>query len=68
MFLKSVDASDKVKSSQLICEMMQEVVQEVGEQNVVHIVTENAAKAAGSLLNLFTPLYSGPFVLYIALT
>jgi hypothetical protein len=68
MFLKSVDASDKVKSSQLICEMMQEVVQEVGEQNVVHIVTENAAKAAGSLLKLCTPPYSGPFVLYIALT
>ena len=68
MFLKSVDASDKVKSSQLICEMMQEVVQEVGEQNVVHIVTENAAKAAGSLLNLCTPPYFRPFVLYIALT
>lgn len=68
MFLKSVDASDKVKSSQLICEMMQEVVQEVGEQNVVHIVTENATKVAGSLLNLCTPPYSGPFVLYIALT
>ena len=52
----------------MICEMMQEVVQEVGEQNVVHIVTENAAKAAGSLLNLCTPPYSGPFLLYIALT
>jgi hypothetical protein len=48
--------------------MMQEVVQEVGEQNVVHIVTENAAKAVGSLLNLCTPPYSRTFVLYIALT
>ena len=31
MFLKSVDASNKVKSFQLICEMVEEVVQEVGE-------------------------------------
>ena len=66
MFLKSVDASDKVTSSQLIFEMMQEVVQEVREQNVVHIVTENATKVASSLV--CTPPYSGPFVLYIALT
>ena len=35
MFLKSVDASDKVKTAQLICEMMEEVVQEVGEENVI---------------------------------
>eukprot|EP00253_Pinus_taeda_P031062 PITA_31062 len=43
MFLKSVDASDKVKTPQLICEMMEEVVQEVGEEDVVKIVTNNAA-------------------------
>jgi len=51
MFLKSVDASDQVKSAQLICEMMEEVVQEVGEENVVQIVTDNAANymAAGRL-------------------
>ena len=51
MFLKSMDASDKVKSAQLICEMMEEIVQEVGEENVVQIVTDNAANymAAGRL-------------------
>ena len=38
MFLKSVDASDKVKTAQLICEMMEEVIQEVGEEHVVQIV------------------------------
>eukprot|EP00253_Pinus_taeda_P033588 PITA_33588 len=43
MFLKSVDASDKVKTAQLICEMMEEVVQEVGEEHVVQIVTDNEA-------------------------
>eukprot|EP00253_Pinus_taeda_P002450 PITA_02450 len=31
IFLKSVDASDKVKTAQLICGMMEEVIQEVGE-------------------------------------
>ena len=51
MFLKSIDASDKVKTAQLICKMMEEVVQEVGEENVVQIVTDNAANymAAGRL-------------------
>eukprot|EP00253_Pinus_taeda_P010443 PITA_10443 len=43
MFLKSVDVSDKVKIAQLICEMMEEFVQEVGEEHVVKIVTDNAA-------------------------
>ena len=43
MFLKSVNASDKIKSAQLICEMMEEIVQEVGEENVMQIVTDNAA-------------------------
>ena len=57
MFLKSVDASDKVKSAQLICEMMEEVVQEVGEENVVQIVTDNAANymAAGRLFEMRHP-------------
>ena len=43
MFLKSMDASDKVKSAQLICEMMEEVVQDVGEQHLVQIISDNAA-------------------------
>jgi len=57
MFLKSVDASDKVKTAQLICEIMEEVVQEVGEENVVQIVTDNAANymAAGRLFEMRHP-------------
>eukprot|EP00253_Pinus_taeda_P009403 PITA_09403 len=42
MFLKSVDASNKVKTAQFICKIMEEVVQEVGEEHVVQIVTDNA--------------------------
>ena len=43
MFPKAVDASDKIKNAQLICEMMEEIVYEVGEEHVVQIVTDNAA-------------------------
>ena len=42
MFLKSMDASDKIKSAQLICEMMEEIVQEVGEERIVQIITNNS--------------------------
>ena len=57
MFLKSVDASDKVKSAQLICEIMEEVVQEVGEQHIVQIISDNVANymAAGRLFQLSHP-------------
>ena len=57
MFLKSVDASDKVKSAQLICEMMEEIVQEVGEENIVQIITDNAANymSAGRLFEARHP-------------
>eukprot|EP00253_Pinus_taeda_P032981 PITA_32981 len=58
MFLKSVDASDKVKIAQLICEMMEEVVQEVGEEHVVQIVTDNATNYmdAGRLFQIRQPI------------
>ena len=57
MFIKSVDASEKVKTAQLICEMMEKVVQEVGEEHVVQIVTDNAANymAAGRLFEIRHP-------------
>eukprot|EP00253_Pinus_taeda_P033662 PITA_33662 len=57
MFLKSMDASDKVKTTQLICEMMEEVVQEVGKEHVVQVVTDNATNymAAGRLFEIRHP-------------
>jgi hypothetical protein len=42
MFLKFVDASNKVKSGQIIFEMMKEVVQEVGEENSVPVFIDKA--------------------------
>nr|KYP55512.1 hypothetical protein KK1_001724 [Cajanus cajan] len=52
IFLKSIDASKICKTADKIFKMLDDVVEEVGEENVVHIVTDNAAnyKAAGEML------------------
>jgi len=52
MFLKSVDASSHVKNADLICSLLAEVVEEVGVENVVQVITDNAANyvLAGKLL------------------
>ena len=42
MFLKSVDASDQVKDAQLLFHLLDEVVEEVGVQNVVQVIIDNA--------------------------
>ncbi|XP_059073636.1 uncharacterized protein LOC131874330 [Cryptomeria japonica] len=43
VFLKSIDASDQVKNAETLCNTLDEVVTEVGVQNVVQVVTDNAA-------------------------
>lgn len=52
MFLKSVDASDRVKDAHMLLQLLDEVVEEVGVENVVQIITENASNyvLAGKLL------------------
>lgn len=52
VFLKSIDASSHVKNAKYLCEAIEEVIREVGEENVVQVVTDNAANfvAAGKLL------------------
>ncbi|XP_027099005.2 uncharacterized protein [Coffea arabica] len=51
--IKSVDASDIVTSAENLCNLFAEIVEMVGSNNVVHLVTDNASnyKAAGSLLS-----------------
>eukprot|EP00253_Pinus_taeda_P018293 PITA_18293 len=51
MFLKSVDASDKVKDGHLLFQLLDQVVEE-GVANVVQIITDNASNyvLAGKLL------------------
>lgn len=52
VFLKFVDASNICKTTDKIFEMIDVVVEEVGEDNVVQVVTDNAAnyKAVGEIL------------------
>ena len=52
IFLKSVDASDKIKDNKYIYGLLKDVIKEVGETNVVQIVTDNglAFVKAGKLL------------------
>lgn len=53
VFVKSIDASAVVKDAPTLCNMFTEVIEWVGHQNVVHIVTDNAANyaAAGRLIH-----------------
>jgi hypothetical protein len=52
MFLRSVDASNRVKDAMLLFELLDEVVMEVGVENVVQVITDNASNyvLAGKML------------------
>ena len=52
MFLKSVDGSDFVKIGEKLFELLDAIVEEVGEENVVQVVTDNGSNyvLAGKLL------------------
>ena len=43
IFLKSVDASDKIKDNKYIYGLLKDVIKEVGEANVVQIGTDNGS-------------------------
>ncbi|KAL6520317.1 hypothetical protein OROMI_032497 [Orobanche minor] len=42
-FIKSVDVSDSIKNGELIFKYLDEVIDEVGENNVIQIITDNAS-------------------------
>jgi hypothetical protein len=52
MFLKSVDASDQVKDAHLLFRLLDEVVEKIGVQNVVQVITDNPSNyvATGRML------------------
>ncbi|CAM8913918.1 unnamed protein product [Rhodiola kirilowii] len=54
VFLYSLDTSDISKTSDKVCKMLDDAVEFVGEENVIQVVTDNAAnfKAGGELLML----------------
>ena len=62
IFLKSVDASNKVKDNKYIYGLLKDVIKEVGETNVVQIVTDNGSAFvnAGKLLIKKYNLYWTP--------
>ena len=62
IFLKSVDASDKIKDNKYIYGLLKDVIKEVGETNVVQIVTNNGSAfvKAGTLLMKKYNLYWTP--------
>ena len=43
IFLKSIDASNKIKDNKYIYGLLKDVIKEVGEANVVQIVTDNGS-------------------------
>ena len=62
IFLKSVDASDNIKDNKYIYGLLKDVIKEVGEANVVQIVTDNGSAfvKAGKLLMKKYNLYWTP--------
>ncbi|KAJ1443109.1 Ribonuclease H-like superfamily [Sesbania bispinosa] len=52
MFLKAIDGSGEFKDKHYISDLMFSVIDEIGPQNVVQIITDNApvCKAAGSIV------------------
>jgi hypothetical protein len=63
MFLKSVDATEIVTSSDALYELLKSVVEEVGEINVVQVITVNSEvhAAAGQMLGeTFPTLFWSP--------
>ena len=52
MFIKSLDASEHIKDVAMICEFLDGFIWEIGVQNVVQVITDNAANyvSAGRML------------------
>eukprot|EP00253_Pinus_taeda_P018426 PITA_18426 len=52
MFIKSVDASAQIKDARTLCDLLDVFILKVGAENVVQVITDNAANyvAAGRML------------------
>ena len=62
IFLNSVDASDNIKDNKYIYDCLKDVIKEIGEANVVQIITDNGSSfvKAGKLLMKKYNLYWTP--------
>ena len=57
MFIKSVDCSCEIKDKYFIANLMKEVINEVGHENVVQVITDNVpnCKGVGQLIEAQFP-------------
>ena len=65
MFIKSVDASAYTKDAQLLCELLDGVIREIGLQFVVQVIMDNVANyvvARKLLMERYPTLYQNPCV------
>jgi hypothetical protein len=63
LFLKAVNAMDRVKTSEFIFGILDEAIQEVGEENVVHVITDNASNCVGAgklIMEKYNQIYWTP--------
>jgi hypothetical protein len=69
-FLSSVDTSNMSKTADKVFEMLDAIMERIGEENVVQVVTDNTAnyKVAGQLLMKKERVCFGHHVLHIVLT
>ena len=70
LFLKVVDASRNKKTSEFIFQILEEAILEVGEENLVQVITDSASNCvgAGKMVMDNTEKYIGHLVLPIVLT
>ncbi|XP_052204042.1 uncharacterized protein LOC127809319 [Diospyros lotus] len=67
MFIKSMNCSSEVKDKQFIAILMKEVIDEVGDQKIVQIITDNSAncKGAGKIIEgMFPHIYWTPCIVH----
>nr|XP_007144620.1 hypothetical protein PHAVU_007G170700g [Phaseolus vulgaris]ESW16614.1 hypothetical protein PHAVU_007G170700g [Phaseolus vulgaris] len=67
VFLKSINRYGEIKDKDFIAKHIRDVIMEVGQNNVVQIITDNAdvCKAAGMLIELeFPSIYWSPCVVH----
>ncbi|XP_059598128.1 uncharacterized protein LOC104881306 [Vitis vinifera] len=51
-FMKSIDASDTIKNGENMFKYLDEVVEEIGEENVVQVITDNASNYVNAGMRL----------------
>ena len=72
MLIKSVDASSHIKDAQLICELLDGFIREIGLHYVVEVITDNVAnyviigKCYGQIFELHFSTVSPQF--YVGVT